>query len=44
MKKDKIFETIKKDELIVIYPISLEKIERMYANVISNGFTSYAEA
>ena len=27
-----------------IYPISLEKIERMYDNVIANGFTSYAEA
>ncbi|NRD18941.1 hypothetical protein HNV08_02690 [Winogradskyella eckloniae] len=28
----------------IIYPISLEKIERMYDNVIANGFTSYAEA
>ena len=28
----------------VLYPISLEKIERMYKNVIQNGFTSYAEA
>jgi len=27
-----------------IYLISLEKIERMYDNVITNGFTSYAEA
>lgn len=26
------------------YPISLEKILRMYQNLISNGFTSYAEA
>ncbi len=26
------------------YPISFEKIERMYKNVIENGFTSYAEA
>jgi len=26
------------------YPISLEKILRMYDNLISNGFTSYAEA
>lgn len=26
------------------YPISLEKICRMYKNVIANGFTSYAEA
>ncbi|MGK0389312.1 MAG: 5-methylcytosine-specific restriction protein B [Maribacter sp.] len=43
-KKGKIFETIKEDKLTIIYPISLEKIERMYDNVISNGFTSYAEA
>ena len=28
----------------VIYPISLEKIERMLKNVVDNGFTSYAEA
>lgn len=28
----------------VKYPISLEKIIRMYDNLISNGFTSYAEA
>lgn len=28
----------------IIYPISLEKIERMHKNVIENGFTSYAEA
>lgn len=26
------------------YPVSLEKIVRMYANLLSNGFTSYAEA
>ncbi len=26
------------------YPISLEKILRMYDNLLSNGFTSYAEA
>jgi 5-methylcytosine-specific restriction protein B len=26
------------------YPVSLEKILRMYDNLISNGFTSYAEA
>lgn len=29
---------------IIKYPISLEKIVRMYENLISNGFTSYAEA
>jgi 5-methylcytosine-specific restriction protein B len=42
-KKD-IFK--KREELKgkIIYPISLEKIERMYDNVIANGFTSYAEA
>jgi len=39
-----IFEKISKDSLKGIYPISLEKITRMYINVISNGFTSYAEA
>ncbi len=26
------------------YPISLEKICRMYKNLMHNGFTSYAEA
>lgn len=30
--------------LTIKYPISLEKICRMYKNVIANGFTSYAEA
>lgn len=29
---------------IIKFPISLEKIVRMYENLISNGFTSYAEA
>jgi len=43
-QKDKIFETVKDDTRTVQYPISLEKITRMYHNVISNGFTSYAEA
>jgi 5-methylcytosine-specific restriction protein B len=43
-EKDKIFDILKKEELKIIYPISLEKIERMYDNVIANGFTSYAEA
>lgn len=43
-KQDDIFKTIKDDNLSIIYPISLEKIERMYDNVIANGFTSYAEA
>ena len=43
-QKNKIFETVKEDKRIVQYPISLEKITRMYHNVIANGFTSYAEA
>jgi hypothetical protein len=43
-QKDKVFETVKEDTRTVQYPISLEKITRMYHNVISNGFTSYAEA
>ena len=43
-QKDKVFETIKEDTRTVQYPISLEKITRMYHNVITNGFTSYAEA
>ena len=32
------------EAVIVKYPISFEKIQRMYNNLISNGFTSYAEA
>lgn len=28
----------------ILYPISFEKIARMYKNAIDNGFTSYAEA
>ena len=28
----------------IIYPVSLEKICRMYKNALDNGFTSYAEA
>lgn len=39
------YETINFDEDPDIkYPLSLEKISRMYKNVIDNGFTSYAEA
>jgi len=33
-----------KDTNKIKYPISLEKLLRMYDNLISNGFTSYAEA
>ena len=43
-QKNKVFETVKDDTRSVQYPISLEKITRMYHNVIANGFTSYAEA
>ena len=32
------------DPTLVKYPISLEKIDRMYKGLIDNGFTSYAEA
>lgn len=32
------------DGLSVKYPISFEKLIRMYKNVLANGFTSYAEA
>lgn len=40
----KIFDDADKYTEQVIYPISLEKITRMYNNVIDDGFTSYAEA
>ena len=39
-----IFDKAVNAEAKVNYPISLEKITRMYDNVIHNGFTSYAEA
>ena len=32
------------DGLTKKYPISFEKLIRMYKNVLANGFTSYAEA
>lgn len=32
------------DGITVKYPISFEKMTRMYKNVLANGFTSYAEA
>lgn len=32
------------DGISIKYPISFEKIIRMYKNVLANGFTSYAEA
>ena len=50
MKKEdfeKNFEDLyKKDfeDINIKYPISFEKLIRMYKNVLANGFTSYAEA
>lgn len=32
------------DSSKVLYPIALEKLQRMYRGLIDNGFTSYAEA
>ena len=32
------------EEANVLYPLSLEKISRMYRGAIDNGFTSFAEA
>jgi len=29
---------------LIKYPLSFEKLSRMYKNLIDNGFTSYAEA
>lgn len=43
-EKDEIFEKASDIETKLIYPLSLEKITRMYNNVLHNGFTSYAEA
>lgn len=37
-------EIAEEDILKIKYPLSFEKIQRMYQNLISNGFTSYAEA
>jgi len=44
---EKNFEDLYKngfDGLTIKYPISFEKLIRMYKNVLANGFTSYAEA
>ncbi len=44
----KYFDSIKfenyAEDINVKYPISCEKLTRMYKNVLANGFTSYAEA
>lgn len=37
-------EIIFSDTTKIIYPLSFEKILRMYHSLVSNGFTSYAEA
>jgi len=37
-------ELVFKENGTVIYPLSLEKITRMYKGAIDNGFASYAEA
>ena len=42
--KKEIFDKGSNVNAKIIYPISLEKITRMYHNVVANGFTSYAEA
>ena len=44
---EKNFEDLYKKDFVdvnVKYPISFEKLIRMYKNVLANGFTSYAEA
>lgn len=37
-------EIVEEDKAKINYPVSYEKIHRMYQNLLSNGFTSYAEA
>jgi len=46
LKDGAVFEDYLKNRDLssIKYPVSLEKIIRMYDNLISNGFTSYAEA
>lgn len=47
LKEGQEFSIAKFDEVLetnIIYPISYEKLIRMYKNVLDNGFTSYAEA
>lgn len=43
-KIESVFADAEKYKAEIKYAISLEKITRMYINVIDNGFTSYAEA
>ena len=47
LKEGQEFSIAKCDEVLetnIIYPVSYEKLIRMYKNVLDNGFTSYAEA
>lgn len=37
-------EIVEEDKAKINYPVSYDKIHRMYQNLLSNGFTSYAEA
>lgn len=47
LKDGQSFSIAKSDEVLtenILYPISYEKLLRMYKNALDNGFTSYAEA
>jgi len=47
LKDGQIFSIAKSNEVLpenILYPISFEKLVRMYKNALDNGFTSYAEA
>lgn len=47
LKNETTFSISKSEEVkpeYILYPISFEKLIRMYKNVLDNGFTSYAEA
>lgn len=47
LKEGQTFSITKSEEVLqenIIYPISFEKLVRMYKNALDNGFTSYAEA
>lgn len=47
LKDGQAFSIAKSDEVLgenILYPISFEKLVRMYKNALDNGFTSYAEA
>jgi len=47
LKNGQIFAIAKSEDLEskdILYPITFEKLVRMYKNALDNGFTSYAEA